>query len=46
MTLLLDVVLPLLVVFIMTIVGMDLRFADFLRVRRYPLLVPAIIAGR
>ena len=46
MTLLLDVVLPLLVVFIMTIVGMDLRFADFLRVRRYPLLVPAIIAGQ
>lgn len=46
MTLLLDVFLPVLVIFIMTIVGMDLRFADFLRVRRYPLLVPAIIAGQ
>ena len=46
MTLLLDVFLPVLVIFIMTIVGMDLRFTDFLRVRRYPLLVPAIIAGQ
>ena len=45
MTLLLDVFLPLLVVLIMTIVGMDLRFEDFLRVRRYPVLVPAIVVG-
>ena len=36
MTLLLDVILPLLVVFIMTIVGMDLRFEDFLRVHHHP----------
>lgn len=46
MTLLLDVFLPLLVIFIMTIVGMDLRLADFLRVRRYPVLVPAIVVGQ
>lgn len=46
MTFLLDIILPTLVMFIMAIVGMDLRFADFLRVRRYPLLVPAIIAGQ
>jgi predicted Na+-dependent transporter len=46
MTLLLDVFLPVLVVPIMTIVGMDLRFTDFLRVRRYPLLVPATIVSR
>jgi len=46
MTLLLDVFLPVLVVLIMTIVGMDLRFTDFLRVRRYPLLVPATIVSQ
>ena len=46
MTLLLEVFLPVLVVFIMTIVGMDLHFADFRRVRRYPLLVPAIVVAQ
>ncbi len=38
--------LPLLVVLVMTIVGMDLRAADFLRVRRHPVLVPAIVVGQ
>lgn len=38
--------LPLLVVLVMTIVGMDLRAADFLRVRRHPVLVPAIVIGQ
>ncbi|HQR11819.1 MAG TPA: hypothetical protein PLW68_10860 [Casimicrobiaceae bacterium] len=46
MTLLFDVFLPVLVIFIMTMVGMDLRYEDFLRVRRYPLLVPTIIVGQ
>lgn len=46
MTLLLNVSLPLLVILVMTIVGMDLRLEDFLRVRRYPVLVPVMIAGQ
>jgi BASS family bile acid:Na+ symporter len=45
-TLLLDVFVPLLVVFIMTVVGLDLRLADFLRVREYPVLVPGIVVGQ
>lgn len=36
-------VLPLLTVAIMTIVGMDLRFVDFRRVRDYPILVPVAV---
>ena len=43
MTGLFEVVVPLLVVGIMVIVGTDIRFEDFLRMRRYPLLVPAIV---
>lgn len=46
MTAQIDVAIPLLVVFIMTIVGMDLRFEDFLRIRRYPLLVPCVVIGQ
>jgi len=46
MRLLLDVILPLLVVFIMTVVGLDLRADDFRRVRSYPLLVPALVVGQ
>jgi BASS family bile acid:Na+ symporter len=38
--------IPLLVVFIMTVVGTELRFADFRRMRRYPVLVPAIVVGQ
>jgi bile acid:Na+ symporter, BASS family len=41
-----DVALPLLVVIVMTIVGLELRGADFLRVREYPVLVPAIVVGQ
>jgi bile acid:Na+ symporter, BASS family len=37
---------PFVVVFLMAIVGMDLRFADFLRIRRYPVLVPCIVVGQ
>jgi BASS family bile acid:Na+ symporter len=46
MTLLFDIVLPLLVVFIMVLVGMELRREDFLRVREYPVLVPGIVIGQ
>lgn len=46
MTPLVELVLPLLVVLVMTIVGMDLVWADFLRVRRYPVLVPCIVVGQ
>jgi len=46
MKFLLDVVVPLLVVFIMTLVGLNLRPEDFLRVRRYPVLVPGIVVGQ
>ena len=45
MTTLIDTVLPMLVVFVMTIVGMDLRFEDFRRMRQYPVLVPGIVIG-
>lgn len=38
--------IPLLVILIMTIVGTDLRFTDFLRMRRYPVLVPTIVFGQ
>jgi BASS family bile acid:Na+ symporter len=37
---------PFVVVFLMAVVGMDLRFADFLHLRRYPLLVPGIVVGQ
>ena len=46
MTTLIDTVLPLLVVFIMTVVGMDLRLEDFRRMRQYPVLVPGIVIGQ
>ena len=46
MATLLDVVLPLLVIAVMTIVGMDLRVEDFRRVRDYPVLVPAVVLGQ
>jgi BASS family bile acid:Na+ symporter len=45
MTTLLDVVLPVLVIVVMTIVGMDLRVEDFRRVRDHPVLVPVIVTG-
>jgi BASS family bile acid:Na+ symporter len=46
MATLLDVVLPMLVIIVMTIVGMDLRIEDFRRVRDYPVLVPAVVLGQ
>jgi BASS family bile acid:Na+ symporter len=46
MATLLDVVLPMLVIVVMTIVGMDLRAEDFRRVRDYPVLVPAVVLGQ
>jgi BASS family bile acid:Na+ symporter len=46
MATLLDVVLPLLVIVVMTIVGMELRVEDFRRVRDYPVLVPAVVLGQ
>ncbi len=46
MATLLDVVLPVLVIMVMTIVGMDLRAEDFRRVRDYPVLVPAVVLGQ
>jgi bile acid:Na+ symporter, BASS family len=45
MTPLLDIALPLLVICVMTLVGMEIRPADFRRVRRYPTLIPAIVIG-
>ncbi len=45
MATLLDVVLPVLVIIVMTIVGTDLRIEDFRRVRSYPVLVPAVVLG-
>jgi BASS family bile acid:Na+ symporter len=41
-----EVVVPLLVVGIMVIVGTDIRFEDFRRMRRYPILVPCIVFGQ
>ena len=38
--------IPFLVIFVMVVVGTDLRFADFQRVRRYPVLVPGIVFGQ
>jgi BASS family bile acid:Na+ symporter len=46
MATLLDVVLPVLVIMVMTIVGMDLRVEDFRRVRDHPVLVPAVVLGQ
>jgi BASS family bile acid:Na+ symporter len=46
MATLLDVVVPLLVIVVMTVLGMDLRVADFRRVREYPILVPAVVLGQ
>ena len=46
MTILLDVVVPLLVIFVMTVVGMNLRYEDFVHVRRYPVRVPLIVIGQ
>ena len=46
MTLLFDLVLPLLVIFIMTVLGTELVVADFVRLREYPLLVPVIVIGQ
>ena len=46
MTLLFDVVVPILVIFIMTIVGLDLRFEDFRRIRQYPTILPGTIIGQ
>jgi len=41
-----EVAIPLLVVGIMLIVGTDIRFDDFRRMRQYPLLVPSIVIGQ
>jgi BASS family bile acid:Na+ symporter len=38
--------IPFVAVFVMLIVGTDLRIADFQRVRRYPVLVPGIVCGQ
>lgn len=46
MATLLDIVVPLLVIVVMTILGMDLRVDDFRRVREYPILVPAVVLGQ
>jgi BASS family bile acid:Na+ symporter len=46
MATMLDVVLPVLVIMVMTMVGMDLRVEDFRRVRDYPVLVPAVVLGQ
>ncbi len=46
MTTLIDTALPMLVVFVMTVVGMDLRFEDFRRMRQYPVLVPSVVIGQ
>ena len=35
--------IPFVAIFVMLIVGTDLRLADFQRVRRYPVLVPGIV---
>jgi BASS family bile acid:Na+ symporter len=45
-TTLVENVVPLLVVLVMAIVGMDLRVADFRRVRAHPVLVPAVVLGQ
>jgi BASS family bile acid:Na+ symporter len=42
----LDVLLPLLVIFVMTVVGLELRAADFFRLRRYPVVLPALVLGQ
>jgi len=41
-----DVVIPIAVVGIMVIVGTDIRFEDFRRMRQYPILVPSIVIGQ
>jgi BASS family bile acid:Na+ symporter len=46
MATLLDVVLPLLVIMVMTVLGIDLRVDDFRRVRDYPFLVPLVVLGQ
>lgn len=46
MTAQIELAIPYLVVFIMLVVGMDLRFSDFLRIRRYPVLVFGIVFGQ
>lgn len=46
MTAQVEFAIPFLVIFIMVVVGTDLRFTDFLRIRRYPLLVPGIVFGQ
>lgn len=38
--------IPVIVIFVMVIVGTDLCLADFRRVRRYPVLVPGIVIGQ
>ncbi len=38
--------IPAVVIFVMVIVGTELRFADFQRVRRYPVLVPGMVIGQ
>jgi len=41
-----EAAIPLLVLGIMLIVGTDIRFEDFRRMRQYPLLVPSIVIGQ
>lgn len=46
MTGLLDIALPLLVIFVMTVVGLDLRPADFARARRRPVAISVLLVGQ
>ena len=46
MSLPIEIAIPVLVVLVMTIVGMDLRMEDFRCMREYPLLVPGIVVGQ
>ena len=41
-----EIAIPVLVILVMTIVGMDLRMEDFRCMRRYPVLVPGIVIGQ
>jgi BASS family bile acid:Na+ symporter len=45
-TSLLDVALPLLVIFVMTVVGLELAASDFARARARPVAIPALLAGQ
>ena len=46
MTAQIGLAIPFLVIFIMVVVGTDLRFADFSRIRRRPILILGIVMGQ